>query len=188
MNSAVFLSALQQLPIEKKRQIRRLRNQRAQQQSIIGLLLLKSGLQQLGIRRFHLQKIRFEHQKPWLRLASHFSISHSRQCVCCVVSKNKPVAIDVEYIRSLPTNLVQKHQLKNRNTAPITVWTQKEAVLKMTATNKLNELKHIKLDKNKAHFKNQDYYIQSFSLFPQYTMSIASTRPITKPEIKRVYF
>ncbi len=192
-NSGAFLSVLRQLPTEKTRQIRRLRNRQAQLQSIIGLALVKAGIQQSGLRGFHLRKLRFVHQKPYIHQGSHFSISHSKQCICCVVSNNQPVGIDIEKIRPLTASLVKKYCLKNNNgqnndTAPITVWTQKEAILKVHADNTLNELKQIDIYNNKAYFKNQSYRVQSFRLAQKYTMSIATTQPITKLKIKRVYF
>jgi len=193
MNSAAFLPTLRQLPVEKMRQIRRLSARQTQLQSIIGLSLVKSGLQQLGVRNFHLKKIRFANHKPYLRHGSHFSISHSQQCICCVLSKNQSVGIDIEKIRPLAANLIKKHRLKNNNggnnnTHPITVRTQKEAILKVAADNKLNDLKKIDINNGKARFKNESYVVKSFRLAQKYTMSVASTQSITKLKIKRVYF
>lgn len=193
MNSGAFLSTLRQLPIKKMRQIRRLSGRQTQLQSIIGLSLVKSGMQQLGLRNFHLKKIRFSSHKPYVYQGSHFSISHSKQCICCVVSKNQRVGIDVEKIRPLTANLIKKHRLKNsngenNNIPPITVWTQKEAILKVMTNNKLNELKKIDINNGKAIFKNESYLVKSFHLPPKYTMSVASVQTITKLKIKRVYF
>ncbi len=193
MNSAAFLPVLQQLPTGKSRQIRRLGDRQTQLQSIIGLALVKSGLQQLGLRKFHLKKIRFQNNKPYVRQGSYFSISHSKQCICCVVSKTHSVGIDVEKDRPLTESLIKKYHLTGNhsdknNAGAIMVWTQKEAVLKVCANNKLSELKQVVIEQNKAHFKKHCYRLKSFSLPQKYTMSIASTQAITKLKIKRVYF
>ncbi len=188
MNSAAFLPVLRQLPIEKTRQIRRLRNRQAQLQSIIGLALVKSGLRQLGLRKFHLKKVRFHYQKPYVSQGGHFSISHSKRCICCIVSRNQSVGIDVEKVRPVTDRLVKKYHLKSNTSDPIKVWTQKEAVLKVAADNSLNELGQIEIMGDHAHFKTHDYRVKSFSLPDKYIMSIAITQAITKLKIKRVYF
>jgi len=188
MNSAAFLATLQQLPIEKSRQIRRLTGRCSQLQSIIGFALAQSGLRQLGLRSIHLKKIRFINNKPYIPQASHFSISHSKQCICCVISKNQNVGIDVEKNRPLAVSIIKKYALDNSRHTPISVWTQKEAILKVSPNNKLSELKIIQIKNNQSIFKNQAYTVKSFLLDSKYSMSIASTQVITKLKIKRVYF
>lgn len=207
MKSGAFLSTLQQLPVAKRRRIRQIRDRQAQLQSIIGLKLVKLGFNQLRLRNFHLQKLHFSEHKPTIQQThartgassaiGHFSISHSQSCICCAISKNKMVGIDVEKIRALSLNLINKYQLHQNNignnTAPITRWTQKEAIFKVIGESKLHELKDITINQDKlnqasALFKNRQYHINSFTLDKKYTMSIASLQPNTKIKIKRVYF
>lgn len=200
MNSGAFLSTLQQLPVEKSRRIRQIRDRQAQLQSIIGLKLLKLGFSELSLRKFHLKKLHFSDLKPAIRNThlnpsvcsgysfGHFSISHSHNCVCCVIGNNKSVGIDVEKVRPLASNLIKKYQLAQNNVSAITTWTQKEAIFKVFGEDKLPELKQIKIKHGSAVFKNRQYYINSFKLDDIYTMSIASLQPNTKIKIKRVYF
>jgi len=188
IDSAAFLSVLKQLPISKKRQIMQLKNKRARLQSIIGLNLVKTGLQQLGQPNFHLKKLRFKNNKPYIRQKNYFSISHSQNCVCCAFSQNQPVGLDVEKIRSLGNSLIKKYQLSKKGVQPITCWTQKEAVLKVYPQDNLNEIREIQLYANTAKLKNRHYFIRSFKTEQHYTMSVATTQPITKLKIKRVYF
>ena len=198
MKSESFLTTLQQLPIEKSRRIRQIRDNRAQLQSIAGLKLLKLGIKQLKIRNFQLQKLQFsiskmsKMTKPSVRCAkprfAHFSISHSDNCICCVISKHKRVGIDVEKDRPLATNLISKYQLGLNKLSPIRAWTQKEAVFKVYGNQTLSSLKQIQLDGKQAKFNNQCYYVNSFILDKDYQMSVASLQPNTKIKIKRVYF
>ena len=198
MKSEAFRTTLQQLPIEKRRRIRQIRDKRAQRQSIAGLKLLELGIKQLKVRNFHLKKLQFflsnmtKVAKPSARCAKasfvHFSISHSDNCICCVISTHKHVGIDVEKIRPLAANIVSKYQLGLNNLSPINAWTQKEAVFKVYGEKTLSSLKQIQLEGNQAQFDNQRYYVNSFKLDKNYQMSVASLQPNTKIKIKRVYF
>ena len=198
MKSESFLATLQRLPIEKSRRIRQIRDNRARLQSIVGLKLLELGFKQLKIRNFQLQKLQFsmpkmaKMTKPSVRCAkprfSHFSISHSHNCICCVISKHKRIGIDVEKDRPLATNIITKYQLGLDKLSPIRAWTQKEAVFKVYGDKTLSSLKQIQLDGKQAKFNNQRYYVNSFKLDKDYQMSVASLQPNTKIKIKRVYF
>ena len=195
MKSEAFLATLRQLPIEKRRRIRQIRDHRAQLQSIAGLKLLELGFKQLKIRNFQLQKLQFsmtKMTKPSARCAkprfTHFSISHSDNCICCVISKHKRVGIDVEKDRPLTANLIAKYQLGLNKLSPIRAWTQKEAVFKVYGDKTLSSLKQIQLDGKQAKFNNQRYYVNSFKLYKNHQMSVASLQPNTKIKIKRVYF
>jgi len=206
MKSGAFHATLQQLPVEKRRRIRQIRDRQAQLQSIIGLKLVKLGFNQLRLRKFHLQKLYFSQHKPAIRNTNassgtnsdigHFSISHSQNCICCVISKNKPVGIDVERIRPLSPRLIDKYQLGQSNIrnpidnkiSPITSWTQKEAIFKVIGEHQLHELKHIIVKQGSTTFKDHQYHVNSFTLNNKYIMSIASLHPNTKIKIKRVYF
>ena len=126
--------------------------------------------------------------KPKQYNFSHFSISHSQDCICCVINKTSAVGIDVEKIKSLSENIIQKYNLKQSKISPITSWTQKEAVLKVNPDNTLHDLKNIKLEDNSALFKSQRYHLKSFSLGKEFTMSIASAERHSKIKLKRVYF
>ncbi len=188
MRTETFSATLRQLPLEKTRRIGQIRDHQSKLQSIIGLKLLGHGFVMLGLRKFHLKKLAFSHNKPELYNGWHFSISHSHNCICCVISKNSPVGIDVEKIRELPINLAKKYQLQQPNISAIVAWTRKEAVLKVHSEDKLGELKEINLIDNLAHFKNRQYHINSFTLEKKYSISIARNQPNTKIKIKRVYF
>ena len=188
MRSETFLSTLEQLPIAKKRRIRKIRDNQAQLQSIIGLKLLKLGFESLGLRKFHLRKLSFPANKPVLYNASYFSISHSENCICCVISKTSAIGIDVEKIRFLSAKIINRYHLKQEKISPVTAWTRKEAVLKVYPEDSLSELKEIQLKDNAAAFKDRHYFINSFTLEKNFTMSIARLQPNTKIKIKRVYF
>lgn len=196
IKSGTFLSTIEQLPIDKARRIRQIRDRRTQLQSIIGLKLVKLGFKQLKLRSFHLRKIHFSDKKPALRASNfsigHFSISHSQNCICCVISESKKVGIDVERIRPLSLNLIEKYQLTQNSPSdklsPISVWTQKEAIFKVFGEDKLHELKQIKIQHGVSVFKDHQYHVDTFILEDKYSMSIASLQPNTKVKIKRVYF
>ena len=188
MRIEAFRSTLQQIPIEKARRIRRIRDPQSQLQSLIGLKLVEDGLKQLGLRGFHLKKLNYRQNKPYIRNLSAFSITHSQQCIACAISPHSAIGVDVEKIRKLSSNVINKYRLHSDHISPITAWTQKEAVLKVDPANNLAEVKNIVLNKRTATFKQCRYYINSFTLENNYAVSIASKQPNSKIKIKRVYF
>lgn len=188
MRTETFSSTLRQLPISKARRIGQIRNQQSQLQSILGLKLLAAGFKELGLRKFHLKKLTFPHNKPTLHNLKPFSISHSHNCIACAISNNAMVGIDVEKTRPLSASIIKKYQLQQPTISAITAWTQKEAVLKVYPEDTLAELKEIQLTNNTANFKQRHYFINSFKLEKIFALSIASTQPNTKIKIKRVYF
>ena len=188
MRIETFRSTLQQIPIEKARRIRRIRDPQSQLQSLIGLKLVEYGLKQFGLRGFHLKKLCYQHNKPYIRNSSAFSITHSQQCIACAISPHSAIGVDVEKIRNLSSSVINKYHLQSDDISPITAWTQKEAVLKVDPSNNWSEVKNIVLNKGTANFKQSRYYINSFTLENNYAVSVASKQPNSKIKIKRVYF
>ena len=188
MRPTAFLDTLPQLPVKKRRRISKIRDNLSQLQSIIGLKLLQHGFKMLGYRNFHLQKLKFRNNKPHIPNQLHFSISHSEQCICCVISKTGEVGIDTEKTRPLSVSLVEKYQLDQPGSSAIKNWTRKEAVLKVDDTNKLHAINNIQLNLQDALFNNTRYYTKSFFIRPHFYLSVASKQAITKTILKRVYF
>ncbi len=81
--------------------------------------------------------------KPYIIDGPHFSISHCREAIAVAVS-NTPIGIDIENVRHISEELIKKtmnnaeqkmiEESSNREEAFITIWTKKEAVLKMHGT------------------------------------------------------
>ena len=111
----------------------------------------------LALRGERVQKPRFKcnaHGKPTLPECPglHFSMSHCRLAVGCMVSE-KPCGLDIESIRPLKPALVQRTMNRQEqeqimaSVCPemefISLWTREEAVFKLLGTGITDNLPHI---------------------------------------------
>ena len=93
-----------------------------------------------------------EHGKPYLPDERYFSISHCKQGIAVAIDDN-PIGIDIESIRDADDSLIrytmneeETRQILssvNRSEAFITLWTKKEALLKMRGTGITDEIKNV---------------------------------------------
>ena len=97
------------------------------------------------------------HGKPAIagRPDIHFNLSHCREAALCVVS-DRPVGVDIESIREYKETLV-RYTMNDQEQALIfaaprpavaftRLWTQKEAVLKLSGEGLRNDLKQVLTD------------------------------------------
>ena len=122
-----------------------------------------------------------EHGKPYLKAHPdiHFSISHCREAVGCLVGDH-PCGFDVEHIRKAKPDLV-RHTMSPKEAETIfsdpfpdiaftRLWTQKEAVLKLKGTGIVDDL-HSVLEPDKL----QGIELQTVeNLYRGYIYSIAT--------------
>ncbi len=98
-----------------------------------------------------------EHGKPYLadRPDIHFSISHTKNAILVAIS-NTPIGVDVEHVRLPSDGLIEK-TMNPEEQAQIaaspspaqtftSLWTQKEAVLKLRGTGILDDLHNVLTD------------------------------------------
>lgn len=125
-----------------------------QRQSVAAYRLLQRALQEeYGITE-PLELDFSEHGKPYLKAYPdiHFSLSHCRQAVACVVS-DSPVGIDIESIRSYKpmlaayvlseADLQEVMQAERPDVEFIKRWTQKESFVKLTGQGISNIMKDL---------------------------------------------
>lgn len=145
-------AALPLLSAQRREQALRFKHELGRKQCAAAYLLLCEGLrQEYGITEPPLFDYG-EHGKPFLAAYPdiHFSLSHCREGVLCVVD-NHPVGADIESIREYKESLVsytmnsdeQAQILHSANPAMefTKLWTMKEAVLKQRGTGITNDLK-----------------------------------------------
>ena len=95
-----------------------------------------------------------EHGKPFLKEHPdiYFSISHCKKAVGCIIA-DCPCGLDIEHIRKAKEDLV-RHTMSPEEADSIfsapwpdiaftRLWTQKEAVLKLTGTGIIDDLHHV---------------------------------------------
>lgn len=119
-----------------------------------------------------------EHGKPSLQEFPHihFNISHCHEAVACVVG-DEPVGIDIETIRPLRDGVVrysmndaEQRFIYSSSNPPLEftrLWTQKEAVVKLTGEGISSDIKHI-LTKGNSQIET--------TVHPNFVVSVATNR------------
>lgn len=149
--------ALSLLSDQRREQALRYKFELGQRTCAAAYLLLCEGLRkEYGI----MEKPVFEygeHGKPFLvgHPEIHFNLSHCREAAICIID-SKPVGIDVESIREYRQSLVdytmnadEVHQIQQAERPDvefIKLWTQKEAVLKLSGEGISNHVKQVLVD------------------------------------------
>ena len=138
-------AALGEISAQRREQALRFRYELGQRLCVLAYRLLKQGLREAyDITENPIFEYN-EHGKPHLqgRPDIHFSLSHCRAAVGCLLS-DAPCGLDIEIIRPLrpalaehTMNAVEQALIQHSPTPDITfirLWTQKEAVLKLRGT------------------------------------------------------
>ena len=144
--------ALSQLSDQRREQALRYKHELGQRTCTAAYLLLCEGLlEEYGIT----EKPVFEygeHGKPFLvgHPEIHFNMSHCKEAAICIIA-DQPVGIDIESIRTFKQTLVdytmnedeirQIQQAERPNVEFIKLWTQKEAVLKLSGAGISRDMK-----------------------------------------------
>ena len=146
--------ALARLSEQRREQALRFKQETGRRTCAAAYLLLCQGLrEEYGIT----EKPFFEygeHGKPFIagHPDIHFNLSHCREAVACFVS-DRPVGIDIETIRPAKDSLL-RYAMNDREVEAIVhapdpalaftcLWTQKEALMKLTGRGLTNDLKDV---------------------------------------------
>jgi len=147
-------TALTLLSEQRREQALKFRFEQGRRTCVLAYLLLMRGLrQEFGIEEKPLFEYG-EHGKPRIvgHPEVHFNLSHCREAVFCAVS-HQPVGVDVESVREYKESLidytmnVDEQALIRRAERPevafTRLWTQKEALLKLTGEGISRDLKTV---------------------------------------------
>lgn len=134
--------------------MRRFRGLLSQQQCAAAYLLLCEGLRkEYGLEEMPVFEYG-EHGKPSIvgHPEIHFNLSHCRKGVICAIS-DQPVGVDIEeigrYKDSLVNYTMNEDEAKSINTSSrpdiafVSLWTMKEAYLKLIGTGIHNDMRHV---------------------------------------------
>ena len=147
-------TALADISAQRREQALRFKHERGQRMCVLAYLLLKKALrEEYGITDNPLFEYG-DHGKPQIvgHPDIHFNLSHCREAVACVVSR-QPVGIDVESVNRYKEALVH-HTMNDYEQAQILaadrpdvaftrLWTMKEARLKLTGEGITTDLKTV---------------------------------------------
>lgn len=174
--------ALALVSAQRREQALRFRQERDRKLSLAAYLLLKRGLRmEYGILENPVLAVA-DSGKPFLEQhpGIHFSLSHSKTVALCAIDC-QPVGADVEVIRRISPELVDYtmndeeqawiRASQDTDVAFLSLWTKKEAVLKLTGEGVSNNLKNVLADVGK-------YLVETVATH-QYVFSVAKFNPVS---------
>jgi len=188
-----------QMPSDIKNRINRYFKVENKYQLLLGRLLLKKGMHELGYKDFNLADLSYdEFNCPHWRNSPSFSIAHSGNIVGCAFSKKAKIGLDIERIQ--PIKLADfKHILNdldyqniakaaNRDNAFFKIWTIKEAVTKAIGKGLAIDVKAINILEQYAVLENQKWYFQKINLSEKFAIYMVSEVPILKSKVIKETF
>ena len=185
---------LQQLPMDMWPKALRYRQLVDSYNYILGRMMLKSGISELGLKDSKFSELYFnKFEKPLIKGIS-FSISHSQSMVICALSKSVKVGIDIEVDQRLKLADLQSfftekewqdiQNASNQKMRFYQYWTRKESILKAIGTGlaKLEDI-HL-LDETQGYHKSQNnlWYFHELNLGVNSTTTLCTSE--VSPEIK----
>ncbi len=192
---------VEELPLSKQQQIKKLRQSNDQLLSLAGLQLLKIAMPEFSDQPFSLGQLQFPAQaKPFFAGNIDFNISHSKDIVCCVISSTTKVGIDIELQRAVKDATLKKFlndtpdsrknsSAENDVSRFFNLWTKNEAIIKAANHGSIYNMKDIKLEHNGGYYQNNFWYtypvdIVSAEENKEYTCHVACSEYVTPRKIK----
>jgi 4'-phosphopantetheinyl transferase len=161
-------AAMAMLPAWRREKAMRFKHVQGRKECTYAYLLLCQALSEVyGITEKPFFSIG-EHGKPTLVEYPdiHFNLSHCKQAVACVVS-SRPVGIDVEsigrYKVALAHHVLSDSEFAEVQAAPAPqipftrLWTQKEAIVKLTGRGIDDDLKNILIKYNNVSLHSEEH-------------------------------
>ena len=154
---------IEYLPLNRKKKYETITDEKYLKASLLGYFLLVLLIkEEYDIYYFPDWE---EGIKPYdENLGLHFNISHTDNCICAVIS-DKKVGIDVENIKYIKPELIDKiksnseEYIYSSNESNTLFWTQKESIIKMLGKSVLSMNKIDIKDFNTVSKMNKKYII-----------------------------
>jgi 4'-phosphopantetheinyl transferase len=173
---------LGELSYARQTELQRLRHPEDLNNSLLGMQLLKTGMNHLKFSGFHLSEVHYRaNRKPHLSREVDFSISHSGELVVCALTQNGRIGIDTEKLR--PVSIHSFNQFLSASEcldsvdssdAFIDLWTCKEATLKGCGDCRLDQLKEITLSGDAARIGTRRFHLRRLELLHGYKTCLAT--------------
>jgi 4'-phosphopantetheinyl transferase len=184
------------LPSEMQIKISKFYRWQDGQASLLGKILLRKGLKDLGFDD-DLTKIKYtEYGRPFLEGLGDFNISHSGNCLVCAISTNEKVGIDIEEIRLISVESFKGQFLAEEWAAVMIsndivrsffeLWTAKESVAKADGRGLTIPLKKIFLENGQSRIDGSLWHYKNIPLFDHCIVHIASSNEVSEFQVKYI--
>jgi 4'-phosphopantetheinyl transferase len=188
LNEADFFKYLNLFPEEIKNRILRFKRWEDRQAGLYGKLLLKKGLEDLGLNSSLIDLKYTQYGRPYLDHNPDFNISHSNRYVVCAFSTNGKIGTDIEEIKVIPIDDF-KEQFSKEEWKIITTsndkyfwfyyyWTAKEAVIKAEGKGLYIPLKNIIIKNSRTKIEHTVWHIKRVDFDNNYLLQTASDKAI----------
>ena len=178
---------LSNLPESMHERALRYKSEQAGYNFVLGRILLKEGLENLGLDK-DFENIRFHASGKTFLNEVFFSISHSDSKIVCAITTSGEIGIDIEKVKKVElenfksffTNKEWKEI--NAATSPLDkfywYWTRKESIIKALGVD-LSHLHQIEVDPAKTHFieKGKKWFLRDLDLGEGFHGALCSEFP-----------
>jgi len=187
-----FDMLLQLLPSAIQNKILKFRNWQDAERCLVGNILLIQGIQALGRMEFSLNDLKYTgYRKPYFDDSISFNISHSGEYIICAISESNKVGVDIEEIKSIPfedfSNLFADQEWdavansENKFHAFYTLWTKKEAFLKVIGCGLSQPLNEVVIQNNCITWEGKEWFLHAIDIDSQHIAYLCSD--IISPEV-----
>lgn len=165
---------------------------------VIGRLLLKKGLSDLGVP-LNIDEIEFHNSgKPFINNIS-FNISHTEGMVVCAITNQGEIGIDIEKIKPVTLSDFEAWFTKlewadiNNASSPLHkfywYWTRKESIIKALGVN-LSYLNQIEIDSKTEYFIDNDkrWWLYDAEIATGYTSALCLEKEPLEVKIRTILF
>lgn len=190
---------IKEIPAEKKIKIQNLRLKKDQLLSLAGLKLLQLGVSKLSNSEFSLSQLHFPFQKkPFVKEDIDFNISHSGKVVCCAISEDLNIGIDIELQRDVSTATMTKFLSENNWGSDesnkqrfFKLWTIYESIIKAANHGSIFNIENIVLEEEKGIYQEKNWYFYPINIKnkesdKKYTCHIACSEKTDKINIQKI--
>lgn len=195
---ASFDQLLQSIPIHLRDKVLKFRNWQDAERSLAGNIMLMRGLQQIGRNEYTLQDLKYTRfQKPYFDESIHFNISHSGNYIICAISETNQIGVDVEEINEIPmddfTNLFDDREweevinAENKFRAFYTLWTKKEAFLKLIGCGLNQPLNEVAILNNKLVWEDKELYLSEILLDSQHLAYLCTDTMSPDVQVQEIF-
>jgi 4'-phosphopantetheinyl transferase len=193
--SIKFEHYLMVLPAAQRDKIRKYMRWQDAHASLFGKLLLLQALRDFDVR-VELENLEYTvFGKPYIaKAAVGFNISHSGNCVICVMSTDvKTIGVDVEEIKPIDTEsfrsiwTIKEWSRIQQGHLHIfyQYWTRKEAIVKAEGDGLNIPLNQIDVSEDVGRYMHKTYFLTPIHLAPQFSIHCASLSPIDHLDLRR---
>jgi len=194
----ILKNNLKNFPQSYQDKIKNYRRWQDAQLSLIGQILLRKAIADVGLSGINMENLRFsKYNKPYFENDQvYFNISHSGEIAICALMDKFEIGIDIERIANIKLEDFKPHMTNNEWNRIISsintdsfffdYWTQKEAVIKAHGDGLAIPLKSFEIVDNTAIIEGAKFYLKELKIDEKYKCHIALKGNIDQISLNKI--